>query len=234
MRTEEEKPSKPTVSEPKKGQSKTSSPISWSSVGLLLVAGSGLVAYYQYCLEQEQSRPKKPAIAGKAMLGGPYNLIDENGKHVSSEDFKGYYPLIYFGFTMCPDICPAELIKMQKALDLFDNVVNRSPIKPIFISIDPERDTPEQLKRYKKDYDPRITWLTGSMEEVTKVAKSFRVYFSIPELEKPGDEYLVDHSIFFYLMDRQGNLLEYMGKNLTAEECCLKMTNAIREDQKDN
>eukprot|EP00461_Guttulinopsis_vulgaris_P000965 UN00965 len=173
-------------------------------------------------------------VAGKLDIGGDfYNLIDQNGEIADSTQYKGqFYPLIYFGFTHCPDICPTELTKMMKALDIIENTdpeVYRR-IKPIFISVDPLRDTEKRLQQYSKEFHPRIRWLTGKYEDLLEVAKKFRVYFSIPEDATPDSEYNVDHSIFFFLMDKQGELLNYYGQNKTAEEIAEAMGNVIRED----
>jgi len=201
---------------------------SWKSVAAMVLAGAGVVVYYNYEKERVLSETKV-TTTGKPQLGGPYALVNaETGKETKSSDFHGEYTLLYFGFSKCPDICPTELKKMGRALDMVDSFPDMPTVKPIFITIDPKRDTPERLKAYKKDYHPRLICLTGSNEEIKKVSKSFRVYFSAPA----GDEedYLVDHSIFFYLMDKKGEFLEYFGKNLSAEEVAHKMCQTIRED----
>lgn len=173
-------------------------------------------------------------VAGKLDIGGDfYHLVDHMGEEADSTQYKGkYYPLIYFGFTNCPDICPTELNKMMAALDIVEKHhadVYRY-VKPIFISVDPLRDTQERLAAYATEFHPRIRWLTGKYEDLLEVAKKFRVYFSIPEDATPESEYNVDHSIFFFLMDRNGELLNYYGQNKTAPEIAETMANVIRED----
>eukprot|EP00467_Chlorarachnion_reptans_P006410 CAMPEP_0114512750 /NCGR_PEP_ID=MMETSP0109-20121206/15160_1 /TAXON_ID=29199 /ORGANISM="Chlorarachnion reptans, Strain CCCM449" /LENGTH=274 /DNA_ID=CAMNT_0001692491 /DNA_START=154 /DNA_END=979 /DNA_ORIENTATION=+ len=200
----------------------------WKSVAAMGVVGTGVVLYYNYEKERVLS-DTKITVTGKPAIGGPYSLVDsETGKKVESSDFHGQYTLLYFGFSKCPDICPTELKKMGRSLDIVDAQANIPTVKPIFITIDPKRDTPDRLNAYKKDYHPRLMCLTGSDEEIGKVSKAFRVYFSAPE----GDEedYLVDHSIFFYLMGVNGEFLEYFGKNLSAEEVAHKMMRTIRAD----
>eukprot|EP00466_Bigelowiella_natans_P016124 jgi/Bigna1/57828/fgenesh1_pm.31_\ len=190
--------------------------------------GAGIVLYYNYEKERVLSETKI-TVTGKPAIGGPYELIDaETGETRKSSDFHGQYTLLYFGFSKCPDICPTELKKMGRALDMVDSRGDLPTVLPIFITIDPKRDTPERLRAYKKDYHERLMCLTGPNEEIGKVSKAFRVYFSAPA----GDEedYLVDHSIFFYLMGTNGEFLEYFGKNLSAEEVAHKMMRVLRSD----
>lgn len=107
------------------------------------------------------------------------------------------------------------------------------PIVPVFVSIDPRRDTSARLHAYKKDYDPRMLWLTGSDAEVSAVAKAYRVYYSAPDVAEGSDEdYLVDHSIFFYLLDREGQFMEFFGKSKSAEEVAGKMAQLVAAENK--
>lgn len=137
---------------------------------------------------------------GKPKVGGPFQLLDHHGQPFSSEDLKGRYSLVYFGFTHCPDICPEELDKMAKMIDIVKQKLKGNVMLPIFITCDPARDTPAVLEPYLKEFHPDLIGLTGSWEEIKDVCKSYRVYFSTPPSVKPGQDYLVDHSIYFYLM----------------------------------
>jgi protein SCO1/2 len=137
--------------------------------------------------------------------------------------------LIYFGFTNCPDICPAELKKMGKALDILAARGVGSDIVPIFVSVDPRRDTLARLNEYKQGFHPRMVWMTGSDQQLAPVAKAFRVYYSIPDGAQ--ENYLVDHSIFFYLMDRQGAFVDFFGKSLEAEEIAVKIEQQLKADR---
>ncbi|KAF9942638.1 Cu-binding protein [Mortierella alpina] len=155
---------------------------------------------------------------GKPKIGGPFSLIDHNGVRTTNDDFKGRYMLMYFGFTHCPDICPEELDKMAEVLD----TVNADPeignvITPIFITCDPQRDTVAEVNEYVKDFHKDLIGLTGTMEEVGRVAKAYRVYFSKPPKVADGEDYLVDHSIFFYLMAPDGSFVDCYAKDHTAE-----------------
>lgn len=171
--------------------------------------------------------------AGKLRLGGPWDLVDQDGKPCTEKDYAGQYTLIYFGFTACPDICPNELHKMKAALETVDKTEGMPTVQPLFITIDPRRDTPAKMKEYAKDFHPRTRYLTGTPEQIAKVAKLFRVYFSMPEEADKGEEnYLVDHSIFFYLMDRNNEILDVYGKNYTAEEVAERMIRKLHEDRR--
>jgi len=169
---------------------------------------------------------------GKAEAGGPFDLVDDNGKRVTHEDFRGQYMLLYFGFTYCPDICPTELFRMSTVLKTLKKMDQAPVIRPIFISVDPERDTPERIKEYKKNYPSDMVWLTGSPEKLAAAAKAYRCYYRIPAKEqRQGDnDYLVDHSIFFYLVNPKGELLEFFGKNWTIDELTEKMVYALKYD----
>jgi protein SCO1/2 len=136
---------------------------------------------------------------GKPKVGGPFALVDQNGKVFSSDDMLGKYSLVYFGFTHCPDICPDELDKMSL---MYDKVVAEvGPVLlPMMITCDPARDTPSVLKEYLKEFHPDFIGLTGAYQQIKDVCKAYRVYFSTPSSVKEGEDYLVDHSIYFYLM----------------------------------
>jgi len=107
---------------------------------------------------------------------------------------------MYFGFTHCPDICPDELDKMAKMIDTIKAKRGANVVRPIFVTCDPNRDTPAVVKSYLAEFHPDIIGLTGTWEEVKAMCKAYRVYFSTPPHVKPGQDYLVDHSIYFYLM----------------------------------
>ena len=139
---------------------------------------------------------------GKPLVGGAFHLTDHNGKDFTADDLKGKYSLVYFGFTHCPDICPEELDKMAGMIDQVKEKHGEGVMRNVFISCDPARDTPEVIKTYLKEFHDDILGMTGTWQEVKDVCKAYRVYFSTPPDVKPGDDYLVDHSIYFYLMGK--------------------------------
>lgn len=159
---------------------------------------------------------------GKAAIGGPFNLVDAHGKAFTDANLLGRWTLIYFGFTMCPDICPDELTKVSEALDSLMERGKRisskpdADITPILISVDPERDSPARTQEYATGFHSAFVGLSGSLDQVKDAAKAYRVYYS--KDETPGDEYLVDHSIITYLMDPEGNFADFYPKNVGAPE----------------
>ena len=133
-------------------------------------------------------------------IGGPFRLVDQNGKTVTEADLKGKWSLIYFGYTHCPDACPTTLNEIAIALD--DLGPKRDAVRPVFITVDPERDTPEVLKSYVTSFDAPILALTGTPEAVAQAAKDYRVYYA--KHPEPGGDYSMDHSSVIYVMDPEG------------------------------
>jgi len=189
------------------------------SAALFIATGGAMVLYFQY----EKARLERKRIVemskgyGKPKVGGPFKLRDLNGKEFTEKDLLGKYTLIYFGFSHCPDICPDELDKMSLAIDIIQKQAPNT-LRSIFISCDPARDTPEVLRSYLAEFHPSLLGLTGTWQETKDVCKQYRVYFSTPPELKPGEEdYLVDHSIYFYVMDPEGDFVECIGRQDTPE-----------------
>jgi cytochrome oxidase Cu insertion factor (SCO1/SenC/PrrC family) len=154
-----------------------------------------------------QARARLSAIApmktvGQALIGGPFTLTDHTGKRVTDQDFRGRTMLVYFGFTFCPDVCPSGLQVIAAALDMLGPKADA--IAPLFITIDPERDTPQQLAQYVKSFHPRLIGLTGSPDEIAAVTKAYRVYVKKVEDAKSTAGYTIDHSAVLYVMGPDG------------------------------
>jgi len=154
---------------------------------------------------------------GKAAIGGPWQLTDMHGKSTKSTDFVGKWILIYFGFTNCPDVCPEELEKIVKYIDRVDDDPYLPSVKPLMISVDPERDTAEQLKSYLAEFSPKILGFTGTLDEVYRATRAYRVYYS-PGPKDEDDDYIVDHSIISYLVNPKGEFTAYFGQNKKSHE----------------
>ena len=154
------------------------------------------------------------AGSGKAAIGGPFELVDHTGQTVTEADFEGQYTLVYFGFTFCPDVCPTELQAMSVALDLLGD--DAEAITPIFITVDPERDTVELMATYREHFHPRLQALTGSSEQIAAAARTYRVYYAKVE-DESSTEYLMDHSAYVYLMDKNGEYLKHFAPNTSPE-----------------
>jgi protein SCO1/2 len=148
----------------------------------------------------------RTVTSGAVAVGGPYALIDQNGNRRSSGDFRGKYQLIYFGYSFCPDVCPTTLAVMGQALDKLGVDANR--IVPIFVTIDPARDTPAVLKKYMAAFGPRFVGLTGNQAEIARVEKEYRVYAKKQPLDGNGN-YGMDHSSVIYLMGPDGRLVTF-------------------------
>ena len=148
-------------------------------------------------------KPETVKSATNAAIGGPFSLVDEEGKIVTDIDFRGQYLLVYFGYTYCPDVCHTSLQNIADALGQMGD--QAAKITPIFISIDPGRDTPEHLKEYASFFHPRLRALTGKPDQIAAVAKAYRVYYARVKEENPAPEgYLMDHSSAIYLMGPDG------------------------------
>ena len=146
--------------------------------------------------------------SGTALIGGPFELVGKGGKTVTDQDFRGRYMLVFFGFTHCPDICPAELQVMSTALD--DLGSDADKVVPIFITLDPERDTPDAVNAYVENFGPNFVGLTGSPEAIEKAAKAYRVTYKKFQDESMGDNYSIDHSALVYLMGPDGKFVTHI------------------------
>jgi protein SCO1 len=147
-------------------------------------------------------------------IGGPFRLTDQNGKTVTDADLKGKWSLVYFGYTHCPDACPTALNDISIALE--DLGTKRDAVRPVFITVDPERDTPDALKAYVTSFDAPILALTGTPEQVAQAAKGYRVYYA--KHPEAGGEYSMDHSSVIYVMDPQGRFTASFTHESTPEQ----------------
>ena len=144
-------------------------------------------------------------LAAPPLVGGPFALIDQQGRRVTEASYRGRALAVFFGFTHCPDVCPTALVRMAELLEALGPEADR--LQPLFISVDPRRDTPALLKDYVGHFSPRIAGLTGSAEEIAAVARAYRVYYRIQGDPDANPNYLVDHSAFVYVMDARGRFV---------------------------
>ncbi|SCD22348.1 Cg3 protein, putative [Plasmodium ovale] len=198
---------------------------------------------------------------GKPLIGGDFTLVNQKGEIVTNQNFRNRFCLIYFGFTYCPDICPQELEKQSIVIEKITRK-HGNIITPIFISVDPNRDTVAQINNYCKSFSEQLVGLTGTKELIKSVAKSFRVYYNehitdegeedakklptsgmgsdgIGNAKRSNDNinhnsqnkynYLIDHSIIHYLIDTDGNFVDFFGKNCTANEMFLRISEYLNE-----
>lgn len=142
---------------------------------------------------------------GGLAVGGPFTLVNGNGQTVTARDFRGKYMLVYFGYTYCPDVCPTTLNDIAGALTKLGP--KAKDLAPIFITVDPQRDTPPVMKRYTAAFSPALIGLTGTQDEIAKVAKEYRVYYA-KHVTGPGpNDYSMDHSSVIYLMGPNGHFI---------------------------
>jgi len=205
----------------------------WATAFFTVAMCGGCLLYYQYLLGRKQDNSRavtRHERIGVPLLGGPFELLDRKGKVKTDADLKGQYLLIYFGFTKCPDICPLEMVKQSRAIEMLD--AEFGPVAtPVFISVDPPRDSPAVVDEYCTEFHPRIEGLTGTSAQVKQVSRAYRVYYHEAVTQSPDDkDYLIDHSIIHYFMNKKGKFVDFFGKNMTAQEMADKMKQTICED----
>ncbi len=186
-----------------------------------------LIAYAQYVKSQKLSGGTAGIndLLVSSQIGGGFELINHDGDTVTDKDYSDKFKLIYFGFTYCPTICPTELQKMLLALEEIDSA-HISKIYPIFVSVDPERDTPDVLKEYVALFSPNLIGLTGSQEQIDAIKKTYKVYASKVKTDEMSD-YTVDHSSFTYLMSPDNKLIGIFKINDDATKMGAEITRII-------
>jgi protein SCO1/2 len=172
--------------------------------GFLLGAliGAGMI------LSSPDTQRSRVVTSGKALIGGPFVLVGKDGNTVTDKDFRGRYMLVFFGFTRCPDICPAELQVMSAALEELGSDADK--VVPIFITLDPEHDTAEAVTAYVQNFGPKFVGLTGTPEAINQAAKAYRVIYQKFQDEGMGDTYSIDHSALVYFMGPDGAFLTHI------------------------
>ncbi|WP_260581565.1 SCO family protein [Sphingopyxis sp. PET50] len=170
----------------------------------LLLLGAAALAGCGAPADQPAPAAAEPPLKG-ARIGGPFALTDQDGKTVKDTDFAGRYRIVYFGYSFCPDICPVDVQKLMRGLAAFEKAdpARGAKVVPIFITVDPERDTPAALKPFVSRYHPRLIGLTGPLDRITEVARSYAVSFRKVEGSAP-DRYLVGHTQIAFLMGPKG------------------------------
>ncbi|WP_159347473.1 SCO family protein [Roseomonas harenae] len=194
----------------------------WGAAFLARRPGEGVGASFARLLGNAPAPSAGGVATGMGVaIGGPFTLVDQDGRTVTQDDLRGKLALVFFGFTFCPDVCPTELQAIGQAMDLLGP--QAAQVRPVFITVDPARDTPAKMKEYVGLFHPSITGLTGTPEQVSAAARAWRVYYN--KVTPPGSsDYLMDHSSYTYLMGRDGSLRALFRPGITPEE----MVTAIR------
>jgi protein SCO1/2 len=166
----------------------------------------------------------RTASPGRVLIGGPFELVDHSGHKVTEKSWPGQRLLVLFGYVSCPDVCPTELQTVAAAMDALGDEASR--VQPLFITVDPERDTPAAIADYVSAFHPRIVGLTGADAQVRAAAKAYRVYFAKGKVDEDG-EYFMDHSSFVYLMHPDGHYLTHFGPNTAPEVMAEKIADFL-------
>lgn len=191
--------------------------VSLAAIGLALLAGCGA------------ARPaEQPPLAG-ARIGGAFALVDENGRRFTDRDLTGRWRIMYFGYTFCPDICPTDAQNIGAGLKRFEaeDPERGARVTPVFVTVDPARDTPAALKRFTDAFHPRMVGLTGSEEAIARVAKAYAVAYGKGETS-PGGGYLMDHQRVTYLMDPQGLPIALLPADQSADVVAAELDRWVR------
>lgn len=191
-------------------------------IGFLSLALAGSIAAGYWIVSGGRIAGQESAAN---LIGGPFTLTDETGAAVSNEDLTGHYMLVFFGYTYCPDFCPTTLTVITQALDMLDPKVAEK-VEPVFITIDPERDTAKALGEYSQHFHDKIHFLTGTPEQIAEVAEAYRVFYQKVESEKFSD-YLMDHSTITYVMGPDGRYVSHFGFDATADAIAEDLTTRI-------
>ncbi|HWG04374.1 MAG TPA: SCO family protein [Beijerinckiaceae bacterium] len=187
-------------------------PRQWIAPAVVFLAGIVLIVVY-FALT-----PSGPAAPGPSAIGGPFALVAPDGRTVTDVDFKGEPKLVFFGYTHCPDVCPTTLFDMTQ---VFGKLGADKKVAGIFITVDPERDTPAVMKDYMSNFDPRIVGLTGERAQIDSVLKEYHVYSR--KVPTSDGDYSMDHSSIVYLMDKQGRFVNAFNLDQPADDAAKEL-----------
>jgi protein SCO1/2 len=199
------------------------SPASLALVGALFL-GVASLSYAQTAQSRaESTRLMSELMSGKGQVGGPFTLLDQTGKKRSLAEFKGKVVLIYFGYMSCPDICPTDLINLAGLLKRLGKESDQ--IQAIFITLDPARDTPELIGKYVQYFDKRILGLRGTEQQTKDVATKYKTFYEKVGLK--GNQYVIDHTAFVYIMNRAGKYLAFFPPGTSPERMEVMVREAL-------
>lgn len=203
-------------------------PVGWAAVLLLAVVGGAFAWWFQ----REKARVLKArgfgqTTIGTAQIGGRWTLVDTDGNPVTERDFAGRFQLIYFGFTMCPDICPVELQKIATLMEFLNQKGLASRVVPLFVTVDPKRDSLQIIRDYLRDFHPDFVGLAGTPDQVQHITKQFRVYISSGQTAEGDADYLVDHSVVIYLVDGRNKFVEFYATSQSIDTIQQRLLQAI-------
>lgn len=192
--------------------------------GLVVLAlALGLGTFTLFFAPKHQSEVQN---TGEVLIGGPFEMVDHRGETVTNDAYRGKFMLVYFGFTYCPDICPTELQKISAALDVLPPA-QLDQIEPIFVTVDPERDTVAEMAGYVEHFHDRITGLTGTLEQVSTMAEAYRVWFKKAKDEDSTAGYTMEHTNIVYLMGPNGKYVDHFTFATKSAEMAERITKHV-------
>jgi cytochrome oxidase Cu insertion factor (SCO1/SenC/PrrC family) len=202
----------------------------WRAPALIAVVLAGAAGAYLYLRpaapggdgRADAARLMGELMSGKAPVGAPFSLSDQNGARTSLSDFRGKLVLLYFGFAYCPDVCPTDLMAMGNLIRSLGP--DGDELQPVFITLDPARDTREVLRPYVASFHPRFVALSGTEEEIRRVATSYKVFFEKVQA-RGASTYVIDHTAYIFLLDREGRFVTLFPPGTPAE----RMAVVVRE-----
>lgn len=177
----------------------------WGLVAVVLLSTGGL-AVWRFWYERGGELAPIARQTSANLIKSDFELLDHEGGRRRADDFRGQWMLVFFGYTFCPDVCPTTLATVSAVLDELGAAAEQ--VQPLFVTVDPERDSPEVLADYVQAFHPRVVGLTGSAEEIAQTAANYRVYYARVEQEDVPGGYVMDHSAFIYLVDPQGRFVQ--------------------------
>jgi protein SCO1/2 len=187
----------------------------WGLVGVVLLSTGGL-AVWRFWHERAGELAPMVRQTTESLIKVDFDLVDHEGRRRSDEEFRGQWMLVFFGYTFCPDVCPTTLASVSAVLDELGPAAEQ--VQPLFITVDPERDSPQVIADYVQAFHPRVVGLTGSAEEIAEAAANYRVYYARVEQEDVPGGYVMDHSAFIYLVDPQGRFVQPFSHQGSVEE----------------
>ncbi len=196
------------------------------AAALVVVAGIGVIAAL-LTSDRSIGTAQEGRSTGAPLVGGAFTLVDHDGKTRTNAEFAGKLLLVYFGYTFCPDVCPTGLQRLAEGLDVLTEA-ERAEIAPLFITIDPARDTSAVLKEYVAQFHAQIIGLTGSPEQIATAAKAYRVYYRKSDQTKDQAEYLMDHSSIIFIMGRDGHYKAHYTHDSKPEDIAAGIRKALK------
>ncbi len=190
--------------------------------GIVVLCAAAALGIYTLAMAPQSQQIAEPEID----IGGPFEMVDHLGNAVTQDSYKGKFMLVYFGFTYCPDICPTELQEISTALNaLTDEELEK--LQPLFVTVDPERDTVEEMAGYVTHFHPKFVGLTGSLDQVRHIADEYRVWFKKLEDDESTDGYTMEHTNIIYLMGPDGKFLEHFNFATKSDEMAQKISRRL-------